>query len=65
MIRGFFIRESHIQYIIITANYKKNQPRHLTGLRIIYLPGLKESFRLTERLNTRWPGVQSLESGQK
>ena len=30
-----------------------------------YFPGLKESFRLTERLNTRWPGAQSLLSGQK
>ena len=30
-----------------------------------YLPGLKESFRLTLRLNTRCPGAQSLLSGQK
>ena len=30
-----------------------------------YLPGLKESFRLTERLKTRWPGAQSRLSGQK
>lgn len=30
-----------------------------------YFPGLKLSFRLTERLKTRWPGAQSLESGQK
>ena len=30
-----------------------------------YFPGLKLSFRLTERLNTRWSGVQSLLSGQK
>ena len=29
-----------------------------------YLPGLKESFRLTERLKTRWPGAQSRLSGQ-
>ena len=30
-----------------------------------YLPGLKESFRLTLRLNTRCSGVESLLSGQK
>lgn len=30
-----------------------------------YFPGLKLSFRLTERLNTRRPGAQSLLSGQK
>ena len=30
-----------------------------------YLLGLKLSFRLTLRLNTRWPGAQSRESGQK
>ena len=32
---------------------------------ILYLPGLKESFRLTERLNTRCSGEESLLSGQK
>ena len=32
---------------------------------LFYLPGLKESFRLTLRLKTRWPSAQSLESGQK
>lgn len=30
-----------------------------------HLPGLKLSFKLTERLNTRCSGVQSLLSGQK
>ena len=30
-----------------------------------YLPGLKLSFRLTERLNTRCSGAESLLSGQK
>ena len=32
---------------------------------IDYFPGLKLSFRLTERLNTRCSGVQSRLSGQK
>jgi len=31
----------------------------------VYFPGLKESFRLTLRLKTKWPGAQSLLSGQK
>ena len=30
-----------------------------------YLPGLKPSFRLTARLNTRAPGLESLLSTQK
>ena len=35
------------------------------GFYTIYFPGLKESFRLTERLNTRCSGLESLLSGQK
>lgn len=31
----------------------------------VYFVGLKLSFRLTERLNTRCSGVESLLSGQK
>lgn len=30
-----------------------------------YLPGLKLSFKLTDRLKTKWSGVESLLSGQK
>ena len=35
------------------------------GDELYYFPGLKESFKLTERLNTRCSGVESLLSGQK
>ena len=46
---------------------KKQRPRlrHANGDELYYFPGLKESFKLTERLNTRCSGVESLLSGQK
>ena len=45
----------------------KQRPRlrHANGDELYYFPGLKESFKLTERLNTRCSGVESLLSGQK
>ena len=49
-------------------SYNKNPPclhRKQGGFYTIYFPGLKESFRLTERLNTRCSGLESLLSGQK
>ena len=45
----------------------KQRPRlrQANGDELCYLPGLKESFKLTERLNTRCSGDESLLSGQK
>ena len=46
----------------------KNRPVCIANRAVPYLfyfPGLKESFRLTERLNTRCSGLESLLSGQK
>ena len=44
---------------------RKTAPSGGMEPKLFYLPGLKESFRLTERLKTRWSGVESLLSGQK
>ena len=46
-------------------NDTDNGRTHLGAAKVIYLPGLKESFRLTDLLNTRCSALLSLESGQK
>lgn len=50
---------------ITAAIAVKSRRRILRRDKCYYLPGLKLSFKLTERLNTRCSDVQSLLSGQK
>ena len=54
--------------IVLSSSRIKTRPVCIANRAVPYLfyfPGLKESFRLTERLNTRCSGLESLLSGQK